>query len=87
MFFPPADGGVLATGPTQPRGDEGVHRVGMLAAIAHDLHTYLTRPPLRAEFMADEAHRAKAARARAPRTEHAEVPPWVFAPLEFTSKI
>jgi two-component system osmolarity sensor histidine kinase EnvZ len=35
-------------------------RTRMLAAIAHDLRTYLTRLTLRAEFIGDEVQRAKA---------------------------
>ncbi len=35
-------------------------RTRMLAAIAHDLRTYLTRLTLRAEFISDDAQRAKA---------------------------
>lgn len=37
-------------------------RTRMLAAIAHDLRTYLTRLTLRAEFIADAEQRTKAAR-------------------------
>lgn len=37
-------------------------RTRVLAAIAHDLQTYLTRLCLRAEFIDDAEHRAKAAR-------------------------